>query len=166
MKQLYLDIKAHLLLSMPNLFIRMYNNQFSYMEEGSVYSFPMPCVFIEFISPNNIEQLGTGVQIFDPLIIRIHIGHEYYNGLNQEEDLVIFDLKDSVFKALQKYEPNGSVAFIRTAEEQDYTHTNVYHFVQEYTTNYIDSLMQEPVNGLTVQPPFSIILSTTYKQNG
>lgn len=163
MKQLYLDIKARLKLKIPDLnFIAVYNNQFDLMEGQQIYSFPFPCAFVEIVSDSEAQQLGNGVQIFDPLYVKIHIGHEFYNGDNQEENLAVYDLRDKVYKALQKWEPNGAVAFIRSSETQDPDHTNVYHFVQTYTTNYIDTIMEQPVDGQTVNPPFELDITIDY----
>jgi hypothetical protein len=167
MKQLYLDIKTKLQASVPELLqISVYNNQFQSLEDRDIYSFPFPCAFVEFVNENESSQLGNGVQIFDPLYVKIHIGHTFYNGENQEENLDVFDLKDKIYKALQKFEPDGAVAFIRSSETQDYDHTDVYHFVQTYTTNYVDFIMNEPVDGQEVQPPFAIVKTITFNKNG
>lgn len=163
MKQLYLDIKARIRDFVPEvLFIAVYNNQLESIEAQEIYSFQFPAVFIEIVSESPAEQLGNGVQIFDPLYIRIHIAHTFYNGDNQEENLAIFDLKQNVYKALQKFEPDRAVAFIRTGEEQDTDHTDLYHFIQTYVTNYVDFDMQEPVNGIVVNPPFNLNLTIDF----
>ena len=163
MDQLYLDIKARIRDLIPEFnFIAVYNNQFADMESQDIYSYPFPCAFIEIVSETEVQQLGNGVQIFDPVFVKIHIGHTFYNGENQEENLEIFPLKQKVYKALQKFEPDRAVMFIRSAEEQDKSHTDVYHFIQTYTTNYVDFDMQEPVGGITVDPPFEIDLDIDF----
>ena len=162
MRQLYTDIKTKLQGITPELFVAVYNGQFEQIEAQEIYSFPFPCAFIEIVSESEVEQLGNGVQIFDPLYVKIHIGHTFYNGDNQEENLAIFDLKQTIFQALQKFEPDGAVAFIRLSEEQDTDHTDVYHFIQTYTTNYVDTTMIEPVGGVEVQPPFNLDLTIDF----
>lgn len=166
MKQLFLDIKTQLLAKVPEVtFVQMWNNQFNDLEEGSVYSFPFPCIFIEFVNENEIKQLGQGYQIYDPLTVRVHIGHDFYNNTDgtMEQDLAVMDLKQKVYKALQKFEPTGAVQFIRYSESQDYNHTNIYHFIQDYKTNYIDSYRTEPVDGVQSSAPIYLDLTTTYK---
>ena len=56
MKQLFLDIKAHLLAQVPELaFIQMFNNQFDLIESQETYSFPFPCCFVEFLADNYVN---------------------------------------------------------------------------------------------------------------
>lgn len=165
MNQLFNDIKARLQTKVPELkFIQMYNNQFLQIEDGTVYAFPFPCVFIEFVNENEIKQLGGGYQIYDPLTIRVHIGQDYYDATDGtfEQNLAIFDLRTKVFRALQKFEPTGAVQFIRYSESQDYQHTNVYHYIQDYKTNYIEQAMKEPVDGIETTPPTDLDLTVNY----
>ena len=58
-------------------FVSIWNNQFNYMEEGEIYSFPMPCAFLE-VSADDFEILGDNYQATD-LNVKIHIGHDFYN---------------------------------------------------------------------------------------
>ena len=144
-------------------FIQMFNNQFELIESQETYSFPFPCCFIEFLADNPVQQMGNGVQIYDPLTIRIHIGHDFYNAMDgtQEQDLLVMDLKQKVFKALNKFEPLGATVFIRFSETQDTNHTNVYHFIQDYKTNYIDQDRTEPQNSILSTPPTELIINHT-----
>ena len=164
MKQLFLDIKAQLALKVPELaFIQMFNNHFDLMESQDVYSFPFPCCFIEFIADNQLIQLGNGMQMYDPLTVRVHIGQDFYNANDgtEEQNLVVFDLKDKVFIALQKFEPNGAVQFIRISETQDFNHTNVYHFIMDFKTNYVDYIRSEPLNPALSSAPINLIINHT-----
>ena len=164
MKQLFLDIKSQLLAQVPELaFIQMFNNQFELIESQDTYSFPFPCCFIEFLADNPIQQLGNGVQIYDPLTVRVHIGNDFYNAMDgtQEQDLIVMDLKQKVFKALNKFEPLGATVFVRFSETQDTNHTNVYHFIQDYKTNYIDQDRNEPVKSTLSTPPTTLIINHT-----
>jgi hypothetical protein len=168
-KQLFLAIKGQLETEVPSIqFIQMYNRQFDLIDQGEggslIYSFPFPCVFVEFVSPSPIKQLGGGYQIYDPLLVNIHIGHELYDAGDgsMEQNLDVFDLRTLVYKALQKFEPSGAVAFMRTEETQDTNHKAIYHFIQEYTTNYIDNGMAEPVGGVTKDPPTDLDLTVGY----
>lgn len=165
MKQLYLDIESQIKSQVTEVqFIHVYNSQFDLMENQESYSFPFPCVFIEFVAQNEIQQLGGGYQIFDPLMINVHIGHNLYDAGDgtMEQNLDIFDLRTKIFKALNKFEPNGAVQFIRVSETQDTNHKSVYHFIQTYKTNYIDNSRSEPVNGVTTTPPTDLELDVNY----
>jgi hypothetical protein len=161
MKALFQAIEAKIKAELTDVkFVNPWNNQVNQVEDGSIYSFPMPAIFIDFGMPDEIKQLGNGVQIHDPLIVEIHIVQEFYHdGENMERNLDIFDLRTDVYKALQKFEPSGAVQFIRFEEEHDKEHTDVYHYIQKYRTNYIDQSRTEPVNGINSTPPTDLSIT-------
>jgi len=140
MKQLILDIIARINTVQGVNFVAVWNNQLNDIEEGNVYSFPFPAVFID-IQDYSINDIGNGVQIYEDLNIDIHIVSEFYNNSvyeAQEQNLDIFDLKQDIFKALHLFEPNNAVAFTRTREQVDKDYSNLYHFIQSYKTNLLD----------------------------
>lgn len=167
MKQLYLDIKEKLQEVDSIKHIAVWNNQAELIENERAesytgYTCALPAAFVELTSPAEIQQLGDEQQLYDPLIVRIHIVTEYYhNAGDMEEDLSIFDLRSDVYKKLQKFEPDGAVAFVRTQEEQDQNHTNVYHFIQTYTTNYLEyiNLKEETEK----EPPTDLEITGEYE---
>ena len=140
--------------------IRVYNNQFEQLETGEYEGIFLPATFIELVNDLPAMQLGAGYQLFE-IVVRIHIAHEFYNGDNMEENLDVFDLKDSVYKALQKFEPDGAAAFARVAEGQDYTHTNLYHYTIDFATSFIDAGMKEPINGTQSSVPVELIVNAS-----
>jgi len=161
-KQLYIDIRTKVLTLLNGIvpafnFVQVWNNQLETDGENKMYSFAYPALFVEIVSPGQIIQLGNGVQHYEPLIVRLHILQEFYNATDGngilEQDLTIFDLRQIVYEGMQGWEPDNCVAWVRTGETQDTNHSNVYHFIQEYTTSYVDSTMERPVDGLTKTPP-------------
>ena len=167
-RELFAAIQTRINTLVPEiLFVHIWNNQHEKITDDSdegvkTYLFPRPALFVEFMASESIEQLGNGVQIYDPLTIRIHLLHDYLDAQDgtMEQNLPVFDLKNKVFTSLQKFEPNGAACFVRTAEEQDYEHGNLYHFLMDFTTNYVDFQMQEPVNGVDKDPPIALDLTT------
>jgi hypothetical protein len=150
-------------------FIHIWNNQLEKLkskdENGNdYYNINYPALFVEFTAPNEILQLGNGVQLYDPLDIRIHIIHNEIDSMdgNLEQNINVFALKQKVFKALQGFEPSGCCAFTRVNEEQDYDHNNLYHYIQTYRTNYVDNDMTRPVNGTFVDPPIDLNISPEF----
>lgn len=117
--------------------VTIWNNQFEYIENGEIYSFPLPCVFVE-VSADSFEQLGNGYQATD-INIKIHIGQDFYNGANIDENLTIFVLRDLVVKKLSLFKPTTSGAFVKISEKQDFQHSNVYHYEIDFKTHYIDN---------------------------
>ena len=146
-------------------FARVYNNQFQQMEEGTVESFPMPCAFVEVVSPNNYDQLGLGYTISD-LVFRVHIGAVEYDSQSGtlEQNLSIFALRDEVISLLTYYELTRCSGLMKIAEQQDYTHTNVYHYIIDFTCSYFDEvgrtnkalIEKEPPTDLTVNAAFDL----------
>lgn len=129
--------------------VTIWNNQFSYMDDGEIYSFPMPCAFVE-VNADNFEQLGNNFQASD-INIKIHIGQDFYNGSNIDENLTIFVLRDLVVKKLSRFKPTTACDLVKTSEKQDFQHTNVYHYEIDFKTHYVDNT-NVSVETLTVPP--------------
>jgi hypothetical protein len=178
MVSLFNDIKSKILDICPEIqFVQMYNSQFDDLggEQGSlIYSFPMPCAFIKFDDDVQWRQLGSNQQIADPLYITIHLGHNLLDAQDGtlEQNLEVYTLSQKLFKGLNKYEPDGASCFIRVGHTQDDKHDNVYHFQQKYMTTYIDQEASEPQDGIIIEPPITLNLTTEFnpspflKQNG
>lgn len=157
MNQLFLDIQAQLIAEVPELLhTALYNNQIAYMnrEQGVEESFALPAGLIEFVNDNVPRSIGNGVQIYEPLVVRIYtIMQQLDSGTGtQNQNLDIFALKNKVYLALQNWHTEGSGTFDRTGEKQDYDHNNLYVWIMEFTTSYIDSIAIEP-RGRIVKPP-------------
>jgi hypothetical protein len=138
-------------------FCQTWNNQLGHIRGATTdnYGFPMPAVFIEIINDDPIEQLGAGYQ-FIPLMIRMHILHEFLNATDTDNgildnDMTIFALRDGCFQQLNKFIPPGCMEMVRISETQDFEHDNVYHFIQDYRTNFVDGTREEPV-GYILKP--------------
>lgn len=133
-------------------YVRNWNDQLNLDEKQEGYSFPMPAIFPEFLNPSDIKQLGDGCQLYDPLIVRLHILHWELDAAdgNMEQNLNVLDFAQAVYAKMQRFEPDGAVVFVRISEERDYNHKGVYHFVQDYKTNYIDLSKQISTDGTTI----------------
>lgn len=162
MRALFTAIKDRIEDKVPEIkFIAMWNSQTEMFEDfegnkGSmVDAYQMPCVFVEFQNDLQPQQLGQGVQMYDPLIIKIRLVHQQFDAGDgtQEQNFDVYDLKQKLYKYLNRFEPDGASAFVRNGETQDQSHTNIYNFVQAYVTNYIDNSAQGPVDGVTKEPP-------------
>lgn len=178
MKAFFLALFTQLSTITDIQYIRMWNNQLEWMDDGKMYLFPIPAIFIEFHS-TKIEQLVGGSQYFNPLIFKIHILHWQLDAADGtfEQNLDVYDLKDKVFACLQKFQPNDVVVnpqltglevgqCIRTAEYQDYKHAGVYHYIMEFATTLTDTISDEPVNGsLWIPDPMPVEIDLTIKDS-
>jgi|GEM_PF-2294246 len=153
--------------------VRMWNNQLDTLFNGESYMFPFPAVFIEF-DTSQIQQLGEGRQLYNPLIFKLHICNWQLDAGDDatfEQNLEIYTLKNTVYTYIQKFQPgltdenNPAGSCIRILEEQDYSHKGVYHYIQTYKTTLVDYQMTEPVNGGEFDPTQDIITSGTLTIN-
>ena len=153
-----LDIKTQLQNAIG--FCRIFNNQFRYMDEGKIESFPFPCAFIEVQMPQDHSQLSSGVTESD-VTFKIHIGQVEYDAQDGtiEENKSIFALRDQVVKLLTYFEPSGCSRLMKVREEQDYEHTNVYHYQIHFQCSFIDTTGQE--DQFFKQPPTNVEIDVT-----
>jgi hypothetical protein len=165
MKSLFLAIQSRILQEVPEItYVRIFNNQFENVTvKNSTYDFPMPCVFVEFENANEPKQLGGGFQLYEPLNVILHLGVNELDSATGylDQNLNVFDLKDKLYKAMQKFEPNKASIFIRTSEEQDYDHTNIYVWKQTYKTTFLDGNMEEPQNPTYTIPVTDLTITKT-----
>jgi len=120
--------------------VQIWNNQFDYIDEGQGYSFPFPCAFVEVNTMEEMGSLGNGYQGTD-LTIKIHLGSDFYNGFGSDaidDNFNIFALRETISKALFGFKTATSGAMFKINEEQDYNHSNVYHYVLTYKVHFID----------------------------
>lgn len=135
------DILIHLK-SMDELsFVAKYNNQFDLIDNASIYSFQMPCAFLEVLNPvSSLPLLGGYIQ--KEVVFRIHIGVNFFNDANDlmEQNFIIFDLKDKIHRSLYGFKPTNCSSLIQVGQEQDYSHTNVYHGTLDFGCTFIDTI--------------------------
>ena len=143
-----------------NDFCRIWNNQFRYMEEQKIESFPFPCSFIEVQMQQVHSQLSSGVTESD-VTFKIHLGAVEYDAQDGtlEQNTSIFTLRDSVVKALTGYEPTGCSKLMKIAEQQDYEHTDVYHYIIYFQCSFIDTTGEE--DQYFTNPPTTLQVNTT-----
>lgn len=122
------------------LHCRVWNNQIRYENDGILYSFPRPAAFVEVVSPATFEVLGQGYESCD-INFRVHLTHENYNNEGTfEQDLAIFDLRDKVKSLLTAYRPTNCGPLNAMSEQQDYEHSNVYHYIIDFVCNFTDTI--------------------------
>ncbi len=133
-------------------FVRVWNDQLTLDENQEGYSFDMPAIFVELVNSQEIRQLGDGLQMYDPLFIRLHICHWQLDAGEEgmEQNLDAIDFKQDVFEVMDGFEPSGATAFVRSTEEMDYQHKGVYHAIQDYKTTYVDTSRQKSTDGITI----------------
>jgi len=164
-KNFYNAIKTQIETFIPEMYVRLYRSQFEEIEDGESYSFGFPCCFIEFISEENIKQLGNDIQLFDPLIVRVYIGSLEYDSSDgfMDQNTSIMDLKERVYLALQKFEPSKASLFIRVDEKMHSEHKQISVFTQDYKTTLIDSTAYENRGDKETTPTTNLDLTVTFE---
>jgi hypothetical protein len=122
-----------------DLYARIWNNQIMTEKSGESYVYPKPAAFVEITSPISFQEIGQNMRSAE-LVINIHIAHEFYNEDGTfEQDLAVFDIRDSVIAALSQFKPTGCGQLVSTGEQQDFDHDNIYHYIISFVCNFIDS---------------------------
>lgn len=121
------------------LYARVWNNQIRYEENGELYNFPKPAAFVEIASPVQFQILGQGYRSAD-LAFRIHLSTENYNVEGSfEQDLAVFALRDSIIGWLTGRKLTGCYPLVSIGEEQDFEHSNTYHYIIDFVANFTDT---------------------------
>ncbi len=179
---LFLYLQQFILANFPDVkYVWLWNSDVDFLNDGKGQPQDEPVIYIEF--PDNIkwDQLGNGCQIVDPLSIKFHIvGNELdatdgsmsqnLDALKMAEDLFLI-LQDNMPTTLtiaeggmyDKYAGTYTVplgAMVRSGEVQDKKHSNLYHFIQEYMTTYVDSATNRPRNGKLSVPVLNLEVVT------
>jgi hypothetical protein len=154
----YSDLKAKIEAIGSFNFVHIWNNQLQQLEDGETYAYPFPNAFIEVTAPTNYNQLGGGYSQGD-LIVRIHIGHEEYDAGsgNFEENVNVFTYRDLIIAALTNYQPISCSNLMKIAEEQDFVHTNIYHYTIDFVCSFVDD--KGVVATITKEPPTELIIT-------
>lgn len=144
-------------------YVRVWNNQLKQLldsQGGEIESFPLPALFLEILNGTRYETIGQGFRDAD-ITARIHILHEYYNtttdsttnGVEYEQDLDVFTLRDNLIILLEYFTPSGCGPMDFIAEDQDYDHPNVYHYITDFVCNFTDSKGSRLDTGRNVYTP-------------
>lgn len=138
--------------------LKIYNSQLDYLEKGGEYAFSFPAVFIE-LQTDSFEQLPNEYQNID-IVYKFHIVQDYYNSdLNLEQNLSIFDLRDILVKKLSFFKPTKGGIIVKSVEQQDFNHSNVYHYILEYKGHFIDDAAVKAINQINLAPASYINLT-------
>lgn len=166
LKQLRIDIKERLLAEVPMArHVNTWNSHEQQIIDRDNYPFDFPAVFFE-IDRSQVQVLGDGYRIYDPLDIKIHVLHRLEdsgNG-NFDENLDIEDVQEQVRLALEGYEFDGSSVLFLTSDVMDHEHDSVSHSTMIFRCCYVDSKVSEPRNPITIEPPIDIQITTGFNE--
>lgn len=122
-------------------YVRIWNNQVAYELDGTGNVYPKPAFFVEVLNSPVYQDIGQNFRSAD-LSFKIHIAHDYLDAGDGtfEQDLPVFDLRDSIIANITGFRPTGCGALTSVSETQDFEHRNVYHFIVDFICNFTDSI--------------------------
>jgi len=125
---LYNGIKADLEAITGIKHVALWRNQLE--RENEEQPFLYPAIFVEFL-PSNYQDKGNKAQSqqYD-LTVRLHICFESY----EDEDTTILTLVDSVWQTVHKKQYGVFGQLLRRNEEQNFDHSNIQDYIQDYAT--------------------------------
>lgn len=124
-KELYIALKKEINKKLPKIkTVGLFNNQFE--SENKENAFLYPCVFIQF-QPNDFKDLSMGVQQFE-MTITAHLGFESY----KDEDVEILEIKQELYKVMQRFQDGYFSMMTRVAERPNYNHDNIHVYETDY----------------------------------
>lgn len=139
-------------------FTQVWNNQLDHLKRSDDYNYSLPCVLIE-MRTDNFEQLGAGYQAVD-MFIRFHIIQDFYNGDNMSENLSIFQLRKHIVEEFSLFKMDKCGSLVKVNEIQDYDHTNLYHYIVEYKTQWIDDTYAATSSLIPMPSGIDIVFAT------
>lgn len=152
----YFDYPASMNVSKTGKFVFMWNNTVQRMREGKYAGLhPGAVFFLEVVKPLPVDQLGNGVRDIK-FNIRVHCVHKFVNANDNlvwgDQDLAIFEQRDWAFKMLEMFQPSGCGVMTLESEEPDTDHDMIVDHIMEFSMKRIDTLVDQPINGLTITP--------------
>lgn len=131
---LYNGIKADLEAITGIKHVALWRNQLE--RENEEQPFLYPAIFVEFL-PINYQDKGNKAQSqqYD-LTVRLHICFESY----EDEDTTILTLVDNVWQTIHKKQYGIFGQLLRRNEEQNFDHSNIQDYIQDYATLGNDNL--------------------------
>lgn len=165
----FLALQQHILSTLTDVqTCRIWNDNVVNLIDGNDSIYALDAIFIEFPDEIKWDQIGNGVQIVDPLMIKFHYISAFYDAQDgtQDQNLEIFAKTTLLFNTIQDWMPTtvtipaGGMydkyagtytvpfgVFQRIGELQDKSHGAIYHFVQTYNTTWLDGTRERPVGG-------------------
>jgi len=130
------DIKQRILSEVPEIkTVRLWNNQIEQLIAQRNESISFPAVFLGFDEGLEWQSKSQkGIQYSEDLALYVRVVGENYvdNTYDDSTEWGIFDLKESVYKALQSYDPVNASELDRIREQTDESHDSIYIYTQVY----------------------------------
>ena len=149
------------------MWVAIYNNQPERERDGSGYNYKKPAIFIEPILADGLP-IGGGATSYE-LKFKLMLVHEHYNTEGTlDEDLIVFDIKDNIHRALNGLKLANCAPLSQTGRIIDTNHDNLYMAVLEYSTHFVDLTstlydeLDETLSEQTIEDPILELVENIY----
>lgn len=154
-------------LSLYPLQVAVWNNQIQRMIDGTGETMPQPALYIEMVY-QDWQMLALGIKTND-IIWRLHICHRQEDAGDgtMDQNLDVFDLRDQVLDKFTLFKPTNSGSLNYYEEEQDFEHTNIYHYIVSFMGIYTETKGSplDPTDGDWIVKEGPTDLCVTYEEN-
>jgi len=147
--------------------VLIWNDQVRRMKEGKGYTFSTPACFLEYV-PEATTQLLENVTMTE-VCWRMHIVDTRLNELDEtgmDENLEVFKYRDLVKQYMVGFQPDNCSTMYFKDEQQDYEHTDVYHYIVDFRTCFTDDkgsiLDPDQVRYIFKTPPTNLELVSEF----
>jgi len=138
-------------------YVRIWNNQIEDILAGNYEGMLFPAIFVESENGNNFKNIGMGVKSSD-CAFRLHLVVDEYDAQTGRmgENQNVFDFKDQIMQLMEYWAPLQCGPLMNAHEQQDTRHSNVYHYMIDFITTFVDDTSYMGRNNETVNPPIAI----------
>lgn len=144
-----------------NLFqtVAQWNDQIEREKSGDGYLFAKPACFVE-LRPVKWEQLNFGVNAAD-LVFRFHLVDNQPDAGDgtMDQNLRVIGYRDLLLQYMGQLSPDFCGQLTSIGEQQDTSHTNVYHYIIDMTCAFFDT------KGALIDPDSGAYTETTTDTN-
>lgn len=137
MKEVFISILERLKSLKVFRRIAIFNNHVDRLRAGTYY-YDTPACFVE-IKQKNVRPLQNGISSWD-MIIRFHIVHTELDAGDgsMDQNLHVFAYRNLIRKNFVQFFAPQTSSFMADGDEQQFNHTNVYHYIQNFKCHFID----------------------------
>jgi hypothetical protein len=120
--------------------VAIYNNQPARWEDGKIDGGVCPKCYVQGMETGRTQLLSPGTYLVDYLV-KVHVIDQEYTAVNGQLDqnTRIFDYIQLVRQYLSGYKLQHGGHLTQSYQEQDYSHTSIYHFIIDFKCAFIDS---------------------------
>ena len=147
--------------------VAMWNNQIRQWKDKMSFPVAKPACFLQ-IDLGDAMNMGLGVTLYQNVDIKLHIVDWQMDAGDGtiDQNLEVYVWRDLLKTHMENFFPLHGGCVTQTSEEQDYEHTDVYHYVVNFVCSMTDLkggiLDPDQENWIIKEPPTNVIMTFEY----